>query len=120
MVEQPDGRKAQLSDFKIIKVIDKGSFGKVFLVANNFTGQLHAMKRINKDILIAKKQIQNTKNEKDILFQAQHPFILSMDYVFSNEFRLYYFMQYVRGGTLFDNLCKERRFNETNARFFIA
>lgn len=43
-----------------------------------------------------------------------------MDYVFTNEFRLYYFMQYVRGGTLFDNLVKESRFNETNARFFIA
>jgi serine/threonine protein kinase len=46
-----------LSDFKIIKVIDKGSFGKVFLVVHKHTGQLFAMKRINKDILINKKQI---------------------------------------------------------------
>lgn len=29
---------------------------------------MYAMKRINKDILIDKNQIQNTKNEKDILF----------------------------------------------------
>ena len=109
-----------MEDFKIIKVIDKGSFGKVFLVANKFTGQLHAMKRINKDVLINKKQIQNTKNEKDILFQADHQFILQMDYVFQNDYRLYFFMKYVRGGTLFDNLCQERRFNETITRFFIA
>jgi len=40
------------------------------------------MKRIDKDVLINKKQIQNTKNEKDILGEASHPFILSMDYVF--------------------------------------
>lgn len=73
-------------------------------MANKYNGQLHAMKRINKDLIIHKKQVQNTKNEKDILFQARHPFILSMDYVFSNEFRIYYFMQYVRGGTLFDSL----------------
>ena len=51
-----------------MKVIDKGSFGKVFLVVNKNNGQLHAMKRINKDVLIDKNQIQNTKNEKDILF----------------------------------------------------
>jgi inorganic pyrophosphatase/exopolyphosphatase len=31
-------RPCKLEDFKIIKVIDKGSFGKVFLVANKFTG----------------------------------------------------------------------------------
>lgn len=57
-----------LEDFKIRKVIDKGSFGKVFLVLNQHNGKLYAMKRINKDILIDKKQIQNTKNEKEILF----------------------------------------------------
>ena len=43
-----------LDDFKIKKVIDKVSFGKVFLVVNVKTGKEHAMKRINKDILIEK------------------------------------------------------------------
>lgn len=71
-----------LEDFQIKKVIDKGSFGKVFLVVQKSTGQYYAMKRINKDILIDKNQIQNTKNEKEILFQSNHPFVLSMDYVF--------------------------------------
>ena len=44
-----------LEDFKIRKVIDKGSFGKVFLVVNHLNGKLYAMKRINKDVLINKK-----------------------------------------------------------------
>ena len=43
-----------LEDFKIKKVIDKGSFGKVFLVVNQANKKLYAMKRINKDILIDK------------------------------------------------------------------
>ena len=43
-----------MDDFKIKKVLDKGSFGKVFLVVNVKTGKEHAMKRINKDILIEK------------------------------------------------------------------
>lgn len=57
-----------LNDFKIVKVIDKGSFGKVFLVVNTKNKKLYAMKRINKDVLIDKKQVDNTRNEKDILF----------------------------------------------------
>jgi serine/threonine protein kinase len=44
----------RLEDFKIKKVIDKGSFGKVFLVVNKQNKKLYAMKRINKDILIDK------------------------------------------------------------------
>lgn len=47
-------RKCTLEDFKIRKLIDKGSFGKVFLVVHKKTGRLYAMKRINKDILIDK------------------------------------------------------------------
>lgn len=47
--------KITLEDFTILKVIDKGSFGKVFLVSNKKMGKLYAMKRINKDVLIEKK-----------------------------------------------------------------
>lgn len=46
--------KVKLEDFKIKKVIDKGSFGKVFHVVNIKDGKEYAMKRINKDILIEK------------------------------------------------------------------
>jgi hypothetical protein len=49
-----NGHKVTLEDFQIKKVIDKGSFGKVFLVVQKTTGQMYAMKRINKDILIDK------------------------------------------------------------------
>ena len=62
------GEVVTLEDFEISKVIDKGSFGKVFLVSNRKMGKMYAMKRINKDLLLQKKQVQNIKNEKDILF----------------------------------------------------
>jgi len=63
-----NGEKVNLDDFEIVKVIDKGSFGKVFLVSNRKMGKMYAMKRINKELLLQKKQVQNIKNEKDILF----------------------------------------------------
>jgi len=47
--------------------LDKGSFGKVFLVVNTQDGEEYAMKRINKNVLIEKGQIINTRTEKDIL-----------------------------------------------------
>lgn len=49
------GEVVNLEDFEISKVIDKGSFGKVFLVNNRKMGKMYAMKRINKDLLLQKK-----------------------------------------------------------------
>ena len=52
--ENSEVESAKLEDFKIKKLIDKGSFGKVYLVVNMKDGKQYAMKRINKDILIEK------------------------------------------------------------------
>ena len=43
-----------LDDFVIKKVIDKGSFGKVFLVECTKNGKVYAMKRLNKDVVLQK------------------------------------------------------------------
>jgi tRNA A-37 threonylcarbamoyl transferase component Bud32 len=115
-----DEESSSLDDFEILKVIDKGSFGKVFLVRNIQSKKLYAMKRIRKDILIEKGQIQNTKNEKDILLSIEHPFLLGMDFVFQNDYRIYFFLDYVKGGNLFENLFTVKRFNEKIVKFFAA
>lgn len=62
------GVPVTLDDFIIKKVIDKGSFGKVFLVENSRDGKVYAMKRLNKDVILQKNQVENIKVEKQILF----------------------------------------------------
>ena len=110
----------KLEDFKIVKVLDKGSFGKVFLVENKFNGKYYAMKRIRKDVLIEKKQIENTKNEKKILLNLEHPFLLGMSYVIQNDLRIYFFLDYIEGGNLYQNLFKVKRFPEQTVKFFAS
>lgn len=78
------------------------------------------MKRIRKDILIQKGQIDNTYNERDILLKTEHPFLLGMDYVFQNEARIYFFLEFIRGGNLYQNLFKVKRFTEEQAKFYAA
>jgi serine/threonine protein kinase len=113
-------RVVVLEDFKIKKLIDKGSFGKVFLVVNTVDNKTYALKRINKDILVEKGQILNTRTEKDILSQANNPFIINMKYVFQNKLRLYFILDYVEGGNIFDHLCRIRRFDEEQTKFITA
>lgn len=118
--EKSDGQPRSLEDFDILQVIDKGSFGKVFLVINKRNGKYYAMKRIRKDILLKKNQLENNRNEREILMNIKHPFLLGMDYVFQNEHRVYFFLDYIRGGNLFENLFTVRRFKEEIVKFIAA
>ncbi len=43
---------ANLEDFKVVKLIGKGTFGKVYLVEHMSSNKLYAMKCIRKDIII--------------------------------------------------------------------
>ena len=47
-------------DFKILKVIGRGSFGKVYLVQKRDTGEHFAMKTLKKDHIMKNQQKENT------------------------------------------------------------
>jgi serine/threonine protein kinase len=44
--------KVNKDDFKIVKVIGRGAFGKVYLVSHLPTGKVYAMKSIKKEIVL--------------------------------------------------------------------
>ena len=107
-----------LSDFEIKKVIGRGSFGKVFLVQKRGTNEVYAMKSLRKDVIIEFDQVESTKLEKDILLQADHPFLVGMSYVFQTDQKVFFVMRFVRGGELFMHLRQVTRFPEERARFY--
>ncbi|CAM9309803.1 unnamed protein product [Hapterophycus canaliculatus] len=60
-------RKVGLDSFKIVRVIGKGSFGKVFLVREKVAGDIYAMKVLRKDNIIKRNQVEHTKTERNVL-----------------------------------------------------
>jgi len=78
------------------------------------------MKCIRKDIIIDNEQYDNIKLEKEILFNVDHPFVVGMEFVFQTEARIYFLMNFVSGGELFRHLVKVKRFQEVQAKFFVA
>jgi len=90
-----------LTDFELKTQLGRGTFGKVYLAEFKQTKELFAIKVIRKDILIEYDQIESTELEKDILFAADHPFLVGMDYLFQTETRLYFVMPFVKGGELY-------------------
>ena len=115
-----ESAEPELKDFQLIKLLSKGGFGKVYLAKNTLDGEYYAMKRIRKDVLIEKRQIENTLNEKRILSSNDNPFLLSMHYCYQSEYRLYFFMDFVKGKDLYHNMFKAKKFNEEQVKFYVA
>lgn len=108
------------NDFNILKVIGKGSFGKVLLVSKKDTGHLYAMKVLKKDALVKRNQVQHTKAERRILRTCDSPFIVRMHFAFQSADKLYLVLDYLPGGELFFHLKRERRFEEERVRLYAA
>lgn len=76
------------------------------------------MKSLRKDVILEYDQVESTKLEKDILLQADHPFLVGMSYVFMTDHKIFFVMRFVRGGELFMHLRQVTRFPEDRARFY--
>ncbi len=84
------------------------------------TKTLYAIKVIRKDVLIEYDQIESTQLEKEILFAADHPFLVGMDFLFQTETRLYFVMPFVRGGELYKVFLSQKRLPEEVVKFYAA
>uniref|UniRef100_H3AA87 non-specific serine/threonine protein kinase n=1 Tax=Latimeria chalumnae TaxID=7897 RepID=H3AA87_LATCH len=103
----PSRRKPREGDFETIKLISNGAYGAVYLVRHKETRQRFAMKKINKQNLILRNQIQQVFVERDILTFAENPFVVSMFCSFETRRHLCMVMEYVEGGdcaTLLKNM----------------
>uniref|UniRef100_A0A8C7SI61 non-specific serine/threonine protein kinase n=1 Tax=Oncorhynchus mykiss TaxID=8022 RepID=A0A8C7SI61_ONCMY len=78
VVAPPKTKPPREEDFENIKLISNGAYGAVFLVRHKETRQRFAMKKINKQNLILRNQIQQAFVERDILTFAENPFVVSM------------------------------------------
>ncbi|XP_072245387.1 microtubule-associated serine/threonine-protein kinase 3 isoform X2 [Leuresthes tenuis] len=94
----PTRRKPLESDFQTIKLISNGAYGAVYLVRHQDTRQRFAMKKINRQNLVLRNQIQQAFVERDILTFAENPFVVSMFCSFETRRHLCMVMEYVEGG----------------------
>lgn len=111
-----------LDDFTLMKVIGKGSYGKVMLVQHKLDGgdQVYAMKMLRKENVIKRNQVEHTKTERNVLEAVSHPFIVTLHYAFQTPKKLYFVLEYCPGGELFFHLSRAGRFAEGRCRFYAS
>lgn len=102
--KKPGQEQVSLANFKIIKLLGKGAQAKVYLVKKDDDKKLYAMKVIRKDVILEEDMLKNIIEEKRILNDGNHPFMVHMNFMFQNDVRLFFVMDLVEGGELWDHL----------------
>ena len=112
--------KLTRSSFEFIQIIGRGGFGKVWKVYSRKYKNHFAMKEMSKAKIIDKKSERSVKSERELLSKMHHPFIINMHFCFQDNDHLYIAMDYLTGGDLRYHICKYRKFNEQQTKFFIG
>jgi microtubule-associated serine/threonine kinase len=107
-------------DFEVVKLISNGAYGAVYLVKHKHTRQRFAMKKINKNNLILRNQVEQVFAERDILSFADNPFVVSMYCSFETKKHLCLVMEYVEGGDCASLLKNIGPLPADMARFYFA
>lgn len=110
------------SSFAKCKLLGRGDVGKVFLVRQNASDKLYAMKVLSKKEMIKRNKIKRVLAEQEILATSNHPFIVTLYHSFQSQDYLYFVMEYCSGGEFFRALQSRpgKCLDEDGSRFYAA
>lgn len=114
------------SDFDILCLLGKGSFGQVYLVRKRDTGIKYAMKVLLKQrvfsrfILQGQNLLKYAMTERTVLSYINHPFIVGLHFAFQTSEKLCLILDYCSGGDLSKHLKIERKFSEAKAKLYLS
>ncbi|SPQ22388.1 c2586aac-5ab0-48af-958b-d64565c2e972 [Thermothielavioides terrestris] len=123
-VQQSEARvtrgRYSLADFEILRTLGTGSFGRVHLVQSRHNSRFYAIKVLKKAQVVKMKQVEHTNDERRMLGEVKHPFLITLWGTFQDAKNLYMVMDFVEGGELFSLLRRSGRFPNPVAKFYAA
>ena len=109
-----------LQDFQVMEVLGAGSFGRVYKVIKRDSGQIYALKALDKRTLIQKNQLKHALNEAKIHYHLNSPYIVKMHYKFQTPRKLYFVLDYCPNGDLGDLLSVQGALPEDKVKIYLA
>ncbi|KAK9109590.1 hypothetical protein Sjap_017650 [Stephania japonica] len=116
------GEVIGLKHFKPIKPLGCGDTGSVHLVELQGTGELYAMKAMDKSAMMNRNKVHRACVEREIISLLDHPFLPTLYSSFQTETHVCLITDFCPGGELFALLDKQplKIFKEESARFYAA
>ncbi|BAT88251.1 hypothetical protein LR48_Vigan09g135200 [Vigna angularis] len=109
---------ALFGKYELGRVIGCGAFAKVHYARNVQTGQSVAVKIINKKKIHGTGLAGNVKREITIMSRLHHPNIVRLHEVLATKNKIFFIMDFVRGGELFGKISKGRFSEDLSRKYF--
>ncbi|KIJ55102.1 hypothetical protein M422DRAFT_57733 [Sphaerobolus stellatus SS14] len=112
--------EVNLFHFVLLRSVGKGAFGKVRVVQHKQTRDLYALKYINKQKCVKMKAVANVVQERRLLEEIDHPFVVNMRYAFQDDENCFFVLDLMLGGDLRFHLERLGSLPEETVRFYMA
>ncbi|KAF9647211.1 kinase-like protein [Thelephora ganbajun] len=112
--------EVNLFHFNLLRCVGKGAFGKVRVVQHKQTKDLYALKYINKARCVKQKAVSNIIQERRLLEEIDHPFIVNLRYAFQDDENCFFVLDLMLGGDLRFHLERLGRLSEEAVQLYTA
>ncbi|XP_043707729.1 CBL-interacting serine/threonine-protein kinase 14-like [Telopea speciosissima] len=109
---------ALFGKYEVGRLLGCGAFAKVYHARNIRTGQSVAIKAISKQKIIKGGLVSHLKREISIMHRLRHPHIVKLYEVLATKTKIYFVMEFIKGGELFAKVAKGRLNEDLNRRYF--
>ncbi|KAL1559388.1 CBL-interacting protein kinase 18 [Salvia divinorum] len=107
-----------MKKYEVGRMLGQGAFAKVYYGRNLRTGQSVAIKVIDKQKIVKVGHINQIKREISIMNLVRHQNIMHLEEVMATKTKIYFVMEYAKGGELFKRIVKGRFKEETARTYF--
>ncbi|RUP46916.1 kinase-like domain-containing protein [Jimgerdemannia flammicorona] len=111
--------EVNLTQFKLMRVVGRGAFGKVRIVERQDTHVLYALKYISKHECVKMDAVRNIFRERAMLEDLDHPFVCNLRFAFQDDDYMYMVMDLMMGGDMRFHISR-KNFTEDEIAFWIA
>ncbi|XAR67823.1 Non-specific serine/threonine protein kinase [Bertholletia excelsa] len=114
--EQP--RHMLFGKYEMGRLLGQGTFAKVYFGKNLTTDESVAIKIINKDQIKKEGLMEQIKREISVMRLVRHPNVVELKEVLATKTKIFFVMEYVKGGELFAKVAKGRLKEDIARKYF--
>lgn len=107
-----------MQKYEIGRLLGQGTFAKVYHARNLKSGESVAIKIINKDKILRGGLIDQIKREISVMRLVRHPNVVQLYEVMASKTKIYFVMEYVKGGELFNKVSNGKLKEDVARNYF--